>query len=146
MAVIRMLRRQAEKQQMMDPVIVEQMVPEDHLLRKADGAVDFSFIHDLCAPLSFAEILLSGRSSNSFSRESMIALRVLEINVRPPCFLRFPRYYTPKWKKWQTRASFIAFRILPSQFGHLRRFVRFSDTKADLSVSFAALNCYNGRH
>ena len=27
------------------------MVPEDHLLRKVDRAVDFSFIYDLCAPL-----------------------------------------------------------------------------------------------
>ena len=35
----------------MKPVVMEQMVPEDHLLRKVDRAVDFSFIYDLCAPL-----------------------------------------------------------------------------------------------
>ena len=29
-------------------VLLEDLVPEDHLLRKIDKAVDFSFIHDLC--------------------------------------------------------------------------------------------------
>ncbi len=50
-----MLRQQREKQQKMSLVIMEQMVPEDHLLRKVDRAVDFSFIHDLCAPLYCAD-------------------------------------------------------------------------------------------
>lgn len=45
-----MLREKRERQQM-DLVILEQMIPEDHLLRRIDTAVDFSFIHDLCAPL-----------------------------------------------------------------------------------------------
>ena len=40
-----MLRQQREKQQKMNLVIMEQMVPEDHLLRKVDRAVDFSFIY-----------------------------------------------------------------------------------------------------
>ena len=35
----------------MNLVVMEQMVPEDHLLRNVDRAVDFSFIYDLCAPL-----------------------------------------------------------------------------------------------
>ena len=34
---------------------MEQMVPEDHFLRKVDRAVDFSFIYDLCAPLYCAD-------------------------------------------------------------------------------------------
>ena len=46
-----MLREKRERQQQMDLVILEQMIPEDHLLRRIDEAVDFSFIHDLCAPL-----------------------------------------------------------------------------------------------
>ena len=46
-----MLKRQREKQQQMNLVIMEQMVPENHFLRKVDRAVDFSFIYDLCAPL-----------------------------------------------------------------------------------------------
>ena len=50
-----MLRQQREKQQKMNLVIMEQMVPEDHFLRKVDRAVDFSFIYELCAPLYSAD-------------------------------------------------------------------------------------------
>ena len=50
-----MLRERREKQQQMDLVILEQLVPENHLLRRIDTAVDFSFIHDLCAPLYCAD-------------------------------------------------------------------------------------------
>ena len=39
----------------MELVIMEQMVPEDHFLRKVDRAVDFSFIYDLCEPLYCAD-------------------------------------------------------------------------------------------
>ena len=46
-----MLKRQREKQQQMNLVIMEQTLPEDHFLRKVDRAVDFSFIYDLCAQL-----------------------------------------------------------------------------------------------
>ena len=31
--------------------MLDELVPQDHLLRKVDRAVDFSFIHDLCKPL-----------------------------------------------------------------------------------------------
>ena len=40
----------------MEVVILEQMVPENHLLRKLDRGIDFSFINKLCAPL-YSEIL-----------------------------------------------------------------------------------------
>ena len=50
-----MLKERREKQQQMDIVILEQLIPEDHLLRKVESAVDFSFIHDLCAPLYSAD-------------------------------------------------------------------------------------------
>ena len=46
-----MLRDQREKQQCMEIVILEEYVPKDHLLRRIDECVDFSFIYDLCAPL-----------------------------------------------------------------------------------------------
>ena len=46
-----MLRSRKEKQQGMELVILEQMVPENHLLRKIDRSIDFSFIGKLCAPL-----------------------------------------------------------------------------------------------
>jgi len=35
----------------MELVILEQMIPENHLLRRIDRAVDFSFIHKLCEAL-----------------------------------------------------------------------------------------------
>lgn len=47
----RMLKARREKQQQMDLVILEQLAPEDHLLRKIDKSENFSFIHDLCEPL-----------------------------------------------------------------------------------------------
>ena len=31
-------------------MIPEQLVPQDHLLRKIDRSIDFSFIRRLCAP------------------------------------------------------------------------------------------------
>ena len=50
-----MLKERREKQGKMDLVILEQMIPEDHLLRKIDRAVNFGFIHELCAPLYCAD-------------------------------------------------------------------------------------------
>ena len=50
-----MLREKRARQQKMNVVIMEQMIPEDHFLRKVDQVVDFSFIHDLCAPLYCAD-------------------------------------------------------------------------------------------
>ena len=44
-----MLKQRREKQQQMELVIMEQMVPEDHFLRKVDRAVDFSFIYLTCS-------------------------------------------------------------------------------------------------
>ena len=40
-----------ETQGEMEIVILDQMIPENHLLRRIDHAVDFSFIHKLCEPL-----------------------------------------------------------------------------------------------
>ena len=48
----RMLREKATvRQAEYEVVMLEDLVPEDHLLRKIDRAVDFSFIHDLCKDL-----------------------------------------------------------------------------------------------
>ena len=46
-----MLQKRQEKQQGMELAIIGQLVPEDHLLRKIDRSVDFSFIQKLCEPL-----------------------------------------------------------------------------------------------
>jgi len=40
-----------EKQQAAEIIILEQMIPEGHLLRRIDRSVDFSFIRRLCEPL-----------------------------------------------------------------------------------------------
>ncbi len=50
-----MLKRSNGKQEVMEFVTYEQLVPQDHLLRKIDQAIDFSFIFDLCAPLYCAD-------------------------------------------------------------------------------------------
>jgi transposase len=41
-----MLRAQRSKQQQIEIVTIEQLVPKDHLLRKIDEAIDFSFIYE----------------------------------------------------------------------------------------------------
>ena len=47
-----MLREKAKsKQEGYEMVLLEELVPVNHPLRKIARAVDFSFIHDLCAPL-----------------------------------------------------------------------------------------------
>ena len=47
-----MLReRNGKRQNEYEIVLLEELVPQDHLLRKIDAAVDFSFIHDLCKDL-----------------------------------------------------------------------------------------------
>ncbi len=51
-----MLNKSHEKQQGMELIILEQLVPQDHLLRKIDRSIDFSFIRRLCAPLYSANL------------------------------------------------------------------------------------------
>ena len=50
-----MLRRAEPAQTAIEMVTLEELVPKDHLLRKIDAAIDFSFIHDLTAPLYCAD-------------------------------------------------------------------------------------------
>ncbi|KQU79272.1 transposase [Mesorhizobium sp. Root102] len=46
-----MLKRPAPEQTALEMVTLDQLVPADHLLRKIDRVIDFSFIHELTAPL-----------------------------------------------------------------------------------------------
>jgi transposase len=50
-----MLQRPGPTQTTLEIVTLEELVPQDHLLRRIDAAVDFSFIHDLTAPLYCAD-------------------------------------------------------------------------------------------
>ena len=45
-----MYRERADKQLRMEMVVLEELVPQDHLLRKIDRTIDFSFINKLCKP------------------------------------------------------------------------------------------------
>ena len=57
-----MLREKVKaKQTEYEVVMLEELVPEDHLLRKVEQAVDFSFIHDMCKDLYCAD---NGRPAN----------------------------------------------------------------------------------
>ena len=51
-----MLNKFHEKQQGMELIILEQLVPQEHLLQKIDRSIDFSFIRRLCAPLYSANL------------------------------------------------------------------------------------------
>lgn len=50
-----MLRSNREKQQSYEFVSIEDLVPQDHLLRKVDKYIDFSFIDDKVRPLYCAD-------------------------------------------------------------------------------------------
>lgn len=50
-----MLKRPAPEQTALEIVTLDQLVPKDHLLRKIDRVIDFSFIHELTAPLYCAD-------------------------------------------------------------------------------------------
>ena len=47
-----MLRgRKTQQRNEYEIVLLEELIPEDHFLRKVDAAEDFSFIHDMCKEL-----------------------------------------------------------------------------------------------
>ena len=50
-----MLKKPSPEQTAIEMVTLDSLVPPDHLLRKIDAAIDFSFIHDLTAPLYCAD-------------------------------------------------------------------------------------------
>ena len=50
-----MLQRSSPVQTAIEMVALDQLVPKDHLLRKIDAVIDFSFIHELTAPLYCAD-------------------------------------------------------------------------------------------
>lgn len=46
----KMLIERSYREQKIESVLLENLVPEDHLLRKIDKHIDFSFINELCRP------------------------------------------------------------------------------------------------
>lgn len=45
-----MISEGSKKQSEIEIIMIEELVPEDHLLRKIDQFIDFSFINQICAP------------------------------------------------------------------------------------------------
>lgn len=50
-----MLKPSTSRQSKMELVYIENLVPEDHLLRKIDKYIDFSFINEICKPYYCAD-------------------------------------------------------------------------------------------
>ena len=50
-----MLREAKSRQMKMEMVVLEELVPKDHLLRKIDKEIDFSFINEICRPYYSAD-------------------------------------------------------------------------------------------
>lgn len=55
-----MLRKEKEERMQMEMICMDDLVPEDHLLRKIDSAVDFTKIYDFVEDLYCAD---NGRPS-----------------------------------------------------------------------------------
>ena len=45
-----MFTERSGKQNRLEMVVLEELVPQDHLLRKIDATIDFSFINKICKP------------------------------------------------------------------------------------------------
>ena len=50
-----MLRETKGQQLKYELVMIENLVPENHLLRKIDKVIDFSFINEICKPYYCAD-------------------------------------------------------------------------------------------
>ncbi len=45
-----MFTERSGKQSRLETAVLEELVPQDHLLRKIDASIDFSFINRICKP------------------------------------------------------------------------------------------------
>jgi len=52
---VRVLLEKTNRQSKMETVMIENLVPENHLLRKIDKYIDFSFINEICRPYYCAD-------------------------------------------------------------------------------------------
>ena len=51
-----MLLENTNRQSKMETVMIENLVPENHLLRKIDKYIDFSFINEICRQIGRAHV------------------------------------------------------------------------------------------
>lgn len=95
-----MIKRRTEQQSTMELVYIEQLVPKEHLLRKIDKVIDFSFIHDKVSdlyckdngrpavdPVVLFKMLFIGYLFGIRSEQQLI--REIEVNVAYRWFLGF---------------------------------------------------------
>jgi hypothetical protein len=68
MTYIIMTRNQTDEREQLEILVIDQLVPDDHLVRKIEAAIDFTFIYLL------VENLYSGLGRPSFQmrRKSMV--------------------------------------------------------------------------
>ena len=66
-----MISKNGKREPQMQIVSLEQLVPEDHLLRKIDAAVDFDFIYDL----------VEGKYSTETGRPSIDPVTLIKIPI-----------------------------------------------------------------
>jgi transposase len=98
-SLIAMLKKPSFEQTAIEMVTLDSQVPPDHLLRKIDAAIDFSFIHELTAPLYCADngrppldptlmfkALFIGYLFGIRSEQQLV--REIEVNVAYRWFLR----------------------------------------------------------
>lgn len=50
-----MMTRSGEKQRRLLAVTMEELIPNNHFLRKLDAAINFDFVYDIVAPLCSAQ-------------------------------------------------------------------------------------------
>lgn len=94
-----MLKKRCSQQTVLEMVTLESLVPSDHLLRKIDATIDFSFIHDRVAglycpdngrpaldPVTMFKALFVGYLFGIRSERQLV--REIEVNVAYRWFLR----------------------------------------------------------
>ncbi|MFB8735191.1 hypothetical protein ACEQPO_19255 [Bacillus sp. SL00103] len=51
-------REEEEKKSIREVVALDELVPDDHLVRKIEQAIDFDFIYDLCQKIIIVLIMV----------------------------------------------------------------------------------------
>lgn len=83
-----MLReKETRKQIEYEIVLLDELVPQNHILRKIEAAVDFSFIHDLCKDLYSPD---TGRPAI----EPELLFRMLFLGYLYGSYLKYTQYAT----------------------------------------------------
>jgi transposase len=78
------LKDRAPIQSTLEFVILDELVPKDHLIREVEPAIDFSFIHDLVTDLYCAD---NGRPALDPTRLFRLLLLVYLFGIRSECQL-----------------------------------------------------------